>query len=245
VGRHGAGRLTLDVVIPGGAARPVAERRRVLSYEAAVHMAARRFARHGALDMQALADDLSVGRATLYRVVGGRERLLADVLWVLSARTLRMAADSTRSSGVDRFVEISRRFHDLVLAFDPLRRFTEEEPELAFRLLFMPAAGVHQRVVAWWADTLRRAAADGDVALPFAADELAEMFVRLGESMLWSELIAGRQVDVALWERVRRALFDRPETSSGAMPARTTGENASGCRATRSDDQSDRRQRAS
>jgi hypothetical protein len=64
-------------------------------------------------------------------------------------------------------------------------------------------------VVAWWADAFRHAAAGGDVALPFAADELAEMFVRLGESMLWSELIAGRQVDVALWERTRRSLFDQ------------------------------------
>src|SRR5215831_15336616 len=60
-----------------------------------------RFARRAArwvyegkrLDMQALADELGVSRATLFRRVGCREELLSQALWVLAKRTMEIAAE--------------------------------------------------------------------------------------------------------------------------------------------------------
>lgn len=187
--------------------RPASSASRAVTYEAVVARATRRFVAEGSLDIQGLADSLAVSRATLYRVITDQDRLLGDVLWVLTARTLRIAEREAVGTGVDRLMDISRRFHALVQDFPPLRRFTDLEPERAFRVLFTTSGRVHERTVARWSQVTRQAEATGEVQLPFDADQFSEMFVRLGETMLWSDLLGASAVDVALWERVQRSLF--------------------------------------
>lgn len=181
---------------------------RVRSHDEVVEGAARWFAREATIDMQAIADALAISRATLYRIAGDQDQLLGDVLWLLTARTTAIAEQAARGSGVERLMDTSRRFQALVRDFSPLRRFTEQEPERAFRVLFTAGGDVHRRTVAHWTALLQTAAAAGELTLPFPAEQFAEMFVRLGESMLWSDLLGGSPVDVALWEQVQRALFD-------------------------------------
>ena len=54
--------------------------RRVVSQDRVVEAGVRHFLEHGTLDMEALASELAVSRATLYRVAGSRDALLAGVL---------------------------------------------------------------------------------------------------------------------------------------------------------------------
>ena len=61
--------------------------RRVITYDAIVAGARRQFLRDGTIDMEELPQELAVSRATLYRAVGGRDRLLGDVLWSLAERS--------------------------------------------------------------------------------------------------------------------------------------------------------------
>ena len=98
--------------------------------------------------MEELPHELAVSRATLYRAVDGRDRLLGDVLWSLAERTYEQARREVRSRGVDAILEISDRFTETLTAAGPFRRFLECEPQTALRVLLTPAGGVHERAVA-------------------------------------------------------------------------------------------------
>ena len=116
---------------------------RVITYEAIVAGARRHFLREGTIEMEELAQELAVSRATLYRAVDGRDRLLGDVLWSLAERTYAQARNGVSSHGVDAILEISHRFTEAVMTSPPFRRFLEQEPQTALRVLLTPAGGVH------------------------------------------------------------------------------------------------------
>jgi AcrR family transcriptional regulator len=159
--------------------------------------------------MHALSEELAVSRATLYRVVGNRDRLLGDVIWDLGERTLERAIRETPAdtSGVDRIIETSRRFNEYVVTFEPLRDFLRSEPLTAFRVLFSPAGRVHERAVAAWRAMLEEAAETREIVLPFDVDRLAYILVRTGESMLYADLIGGREPDIDLAAITQRAVL--------------------------------------
>lgn len=183
---------------------------RVLAYPAAFAAARRQFLARATLDMEALADELAVSRATLYRVVGSRERLLGEVVWHLGARTLERAVRETDPAlrGADRVVEVSRRFNAYVVSFAPLRTFIRDEPVTAFHVLFMPTGQVHDRSVAAWRGLVEEAVERGEVTPPFDVDRLAYVLVRIGESMLYADLLSGREPDIELAAMLQRAVFD-------------------------------------
>lgn len=159
--------------------------------------------------MDSLARSLVVSRATLYRVVHSRDRLLGDVIWSFGERTLAMAVAETTGTGVDRIVETARRFNAYVVSFEPLRSFVRSEPMAAIRVLITPAGGVHQRFVEAWKGIFLEAARRGELTLPLDAEELAYVFVRIGESVLYSDLLAGREPDIRVAALVQRSLLSR------------------------------------
>lgn len=65
-------------IVPEGLAPPAAVPADVFAAAMECYSEGRR------LDMQALARELGMARATLYRRVGNREQLLDDVVWFLS-----------------------------------------------------------------------------------------------------------------------------------------------------------------
>src|SRR5580698_9322115 len=65
----------VHVVLPDGTAPPSGVPADMFAAAVAAYLAGRR------LDMQSLARDLGVGRATLYRRAGNREQLLDEVIW--------------------------------------------------------------------------------------------------------------------------------------------------------------------
>src|ERR1043166_4279185 len=67
----------------------------------ALALAREHWLRSGRLDMGALARDLGVSRATLYRWVGTKERLLGEVLWTFAEDTIRDARAHARGTGPD------------------------------------------------------------------------------------------------------------------------------------------------
>src|SRR4029453_10213562 len=62
------------------------------------------------LDMSALAAQLGIGRATLYRWVGNREELLARVIAETSERTFRAAVKDADGEGVAFITDALGRF---------------------------------------------------------------------------------------------------------------------------------------
>jgi AcrR family transcriptional regulator len=194
---------------------------RVLSYDDALSRARAYFLSNGTLDMKALSDELGVSRATLYRVVGNRDRLLGDVIWDLGERTLRRATQETPpdSTGVDRIIETSRRFNQHVVTFTPLRDLLRNEPLTAFRVLFSPTGRVHERAVSAWRAMLEEAAERGEMVLPFDIDQLAYIIVRSGESMLYADLIGGREPDIELAAITQRAVLQARNIPTDSSPS--------------------------
>jgi AcrR family transcriptional regulator len=180
----------------------------VVSDDAVVRGGCRYFVAHGTLDMEALASELAISRATLYRIVGSRDRLLADVLWRLGERLLNDARAARTATGVDGVLEVTRRFAADVLRAEGFRRFLTAEPETAARVLFTRPGGVHTRAVALQRQILLEAARPGEPWLAADLDHLAYLYVRIIESMLYAELLGGRQPDLDLAERAVRSLLE-------------------------------------
>ncbi|GHA88670.1 hypothetical protein EES45_05950 [Streptomyces sp. ADI97-07] len=179
--------------------------RRVVSRGHVVHSACRYFLRHGTVDMEALARDLAISRATLYRVVGSRDGLLADVLWQLADHLLDRARRRRTRGGVDGVLEITRYFVTALRGSAPFRAFLRAEPETARRLL--TGGGVHRRAVLAQRAILLEAGEGRPLWPEAGVDELAYLYVRVVESALYAELLSSRRLDPALAERAARAVL--------------------------------------
>lgn len=180
---------------------------RVVEHGTVVAAAHRQFAAAADVDMDALARQLAVSRATLYRVVGSRDRLLGDVLWVRGRRGMSAAEAAAEGAGVDRVVDVARRFNETVVADAPLRAFLARDPATAFRVLFTPEGRVHDRFVELWSRVLGDEVAAGRLTLTTEPGAMAFLFVRLGESVLYADLLGGRRPDLDLAAQVQRALL--------------------------------------
>ena len=175
--------------------------RRVISEDEVALAGCHFFLRHGTVDMDRLAATMCVSRATLYRVTHGRDRLLGEVLWRLAERLLADARVRRVSAGVDGAVEVTRGFVAALLGAEPFRRFLTAEPEAAARILLTSAGGLTDRIVTAQHEIFR------EVGLEHASVDLAYLYVRVIESALYAELVAGRRADLVLAQRAARTLL--------------------------------------
>jgi hypothetical protein len=181
--------------------------RRVVSREQVVLAGCHYFLRHATLDMDDLAVQMSISRATLYRVVHGRDRLLADVLWRLAENALWRARKERTEYGVEGVLEVGRRFSAHLLDTRPFRTFLLREPDAAARVLLTATGGVHHRAVQAQKDIFLDATPPGLVWLTGDLDSLAYLLVRIFESTFYADLLASRQPDRELAERAIRAVL--------------------------------------
>lgn len=182
---------------------------RVIAHGDVVRAARHQFLASSAIDLEQLARDLAVSRATLYRVITSQDRLVGDMLWELAERTLALAVRAAEGlRGADRIIAISHRFEAAIRGFPALQRWVRKEPLQASRVLFTPAGGIHERCVKAWAEIFVAAEAAGELVLPCDPEGFAYLYVRLGETLLHGELLAGVTPDPHTAERIRRALLE-------------------------------------
>ena len=173
--------------------------------------ARRRFIKGRRLDMRELASDLGLSRATLYRWVGDRERLLGEIMWSLGEAGLvdaRAYADAHAADcGVDWIVRFYSRFMEITAEFEPIRRFVEAEPDTALRVLTSRHGVQQRRLIDALRAVLEERAAAGNLALRVDAGDLAYVMVRIGESFIWREFITGEEPDLSKAADVVRILL--------------------------------------
>jgi len=161
------------------------------------------------LDMQALAAELGMGRATLYRRVGSREKLLGEVIWYLMRRAILRALDAGGGlGGVERIATVTRSLMLDVQAQPGLRRFIECEPECALRVLTSKHGVVQRRTIDVVERLLAEEEAAGAYELTLDRATLAYVIVRIGESFLYADAIADTEPDVEKAIAVIRALLE-------------------------------------
>jgi AcrR family transcriptional regulator len=192
--------------------------------------AAARWIRGGRrLDMQGLAEELGVSRATLFRRVGSREELLGQALWLLTERTLVTAArrwEAERPAGALHTPGTGRHINAIVSQSPGLRRLLDDEPALTLRVLTDPRGRVQTGMAAFVSELLRRDMAEFGLVPLTEPDALAYALVRLGESFLYADALAARQPDVATANRLQRALVEGIRPDRKSLPPGRPGELA-------------------
>ncbi|NVD34168.1 transcriptional regulator [Marinobacter lutaoensis] len=145
------------------------------------------------IHLASLADELAIGRATLFRWVGNKDLLIGEILWSLYDPLRQDALARTPGEGVDYVVAVYRYINSTILHFEPLRRFIHQDPEYALKILTSSQSLLHRRTVAANTELLRSQVARGTLDPPMNLDSLSYFMVRLAESCLYSDIIGGRE----------------------------------------------------
>ena len=98
------------------------------------------------IEMQELAAELGVNRATLFRWVGSRDDLLGEIIWSLAEPTLTHVIEGASGHGGRRITAAAGRFATLVDQAPFFREFLRREPERALRILTTRASTVQARM---------------------------------------------------------------------------------------------------
>jgi AcrR family transcriptional regulator len=160
-------------------------------------LATRRFLKGQRVRVEELAAELGVSRATAYRWVGNNEQLVGAVIASLREDVFRRALHGARGRGAARVVDMMARGMRLVAAAPAYRAFLEREPEKALRIVASKAGPVQAGTIALHQRLLEEEIERGHLRLPVDAHTMAYALVRIAESFLYADLIAGEKPDIA------------------------------------------------
>lgn len=155
------------------------------------------FMGEGRIDMSAMARELDINRATLYRWVGSREQFLVEMIWFMTIQTLDRLERENDSTGSERIVELTIGFSEQVIANPGMKHWLATEGESAMALLTRSGAGYQPRLIAWTERLIEREIEAGNMSLPAGVDayELAYVIERVMGGYIYLDLITGEQPD--------------------------------------------------
>ena len=171
--------------------------------DAAMH----RFLRGERIDVQAIAAELGLGRATIYRWFGSREGLIGHVLVRAAEPLLREARAKARGHGGPALLETFDRFNRSLATAPALRSLLEQERDAALRIITSSGGIVQPHLVARIAGLIDEEAAAGRYEPPVEPDVLGYAIVRLAEAFLFNDVAAGIRGDVERLRQVEAALL--------------------------------------
>jgi len=183
-----------------------------------VLLAARReLVETGLLDMGDVARRAQVGRSSLYRLVGDREGLremlvhwMAEVGWELAQ------AAAARKRGRARLLAVLSEYSRLVAEDPGLRRSIQADPERTLALCTDHRRTVQPYVV----DRVEKLLVEheADLALTMPRDQVAYAIVKLSESFVYADVLAGREVDLSALDALVALLLPAATTRRSTSP---------------------------
>ena len=186
----------------------------------AFRQARRTFQSGDRVDMRALARALAVDRATLYRWVGSRDQLLAEILWSLIDPTIARlreahchpgppAVSGPAGPGQSPAAAVVTGTVRAVIANSGMQRFLDREGDLALRLLTTKASDFETRLIRLIGDLVCEETAADRLNPSVPLDDLPYVLVRIMESYVYLGLITGEHPDPDRAARVINALLPR------------------------------------
>lgn len=157
----------------------------------ALELARRRVLSGRKVDMSAIAAELGVSRTTLFRWVGSRNALLAEVFWSLAEPALRTAIDSASGRGGERIARTVGHYLRAVLAAQAFGAQLTREPQATLQLLTAAGSPVQRRSIAVVTALIEAEIAAEALEPPLPVPDLAYLVVRIAESFLYPPLITG------------------------------------------------------
>lgn len=194
----------------GRPGRPAAATR-----EAALALARKRFLAGERIDVQAIARELGLARATMHRWFLTREALLGEVLAALAEQRLHAIRAEQPGHGASVLLETFDRFNRELAATAGLRVLLANEQERALRILTSSAGIVQPRVVAAIEQIIEDDVREGHYSPAVTPSDLAFAIVRLGEAFLYNDAIVGIRGDTERLRAIEGALLDARAASAG------------------------------
>jgi|SRR5277367_5370406 len=188
-------------VAPGRPGRPAAATR-----EAALALARARYIAGERIDVQAIARELGLARATMHRWFRTRELLLGELMAELGEERLAILRERVGGNGPLALLDSFDAFNRELAAAEGLRALLVSEPELGLRILTSSSGVVQPRMVA-----AVQALIEDEVAAGYrpalAPDLLAYAIVRLAEAFLYNDAAAGVRSDNSRLRQIEAALL--------------------------------------
>jgi len=198
----------MSALVTGRPGRPAACTR-----EDALALATKHFLAGERIDVQAIARELGLARATMHRWFQTRELLLGELLGVLAERRLAAIREDVGGSGPAALLETLDRFNREIAENHGMRALLAQEPERALRILTSGDGLVQPRVVVGMERMFDTEVRAGTFVPPILPKLLAYATVRLGEAFIYNDAVTGIRGDTERLRQVEAALFGVPAGS--------------------------------
>jgi AcrR family transcriptional regulator len=170
-------------------------------------VARREFGEGRRLDVSAIAAELGLARATLYRWFGSRDGLLGEMIARDAEEYFRRVRARVKGRGGRALLETFDQINRGLARSSALRRFLEQEREAALRTLTSSGGIVEPRSVAVIADLIEDEVRRGAYDPPVDGPTLAYAIVGLANAFLYNDAVAGIRGDVDRLRDVEAALL--------------------------------------
>jgi AcrR family transcriptional regulator len=147
------------------------------------------------VDVQALAAETGVSRATIYRWFGSRDGLVGAAMLKAFVPVMARARSSTTRRGAAALADTFAAVAELLALASGLRWFLESERESALRLVTASDGPVQPHVVAMVRQTIETEVGAG-YRPAVDIETLAYATVRLVEAFLYNDAVVGLNADV-------------------------------------------------
>ena len=181
--------------------------------------ATRRFRAGERIDVRAIAAELGVGRATVYRWFGSRVGLIGEVIGAELDALVSNARAQASGIGAVVLLDTFQRMNRTLATTAPLRRFLEHERETGLRLLTSSAGPIQPRAVDAVAELINAEVRAGTWIPTIDTPTLAYAIVRLYEAFVYNDAAAGIRGDVDRLGAVEAALLGLAPAAAAAAPS--------------------------
>ena len=172
-----------------------------------LELARREFVAGRRVDVSAIAAELGVARATVYRWFGSRDGLVGEMIAQDAEDYFRRVRARVRGRGNRALLQTFDQINRGLARSNALRRFLEQEREAALRILTSSGGIVEPRAVSVIADLIEAEVRRGDYDSPVEVPTLAYAIVGLANAFLYNDAVAGIRGDVDRLRSVEAALL--------------------------------------
>ncbi len=176
------------------------------SVEDALALARARFLAGERIDVQAIARELGLARATMHRWFRTRELLLGEVMAEVGEERLAVLRRRVGGHGAKALLASFDAFNRELAGAEGLRALLVSEHDLALRILTSSTGVVQPRMVAAVQRMIEAEMRSGFTSA-LEPDLLAYAIVRLAEAFLYSDAVAGSTGDTERLRQIEAALL--------------------------------------
>ncbi|MFC9358355.1 QsdR family transcriptional regulator [Rhodococcus sp. NPDC057014] len=148
------------------------------------------------LDLNSLAVEHGISRATAYRWFGSNDRLAGEVIASMVARTFQDNREATIGNGATRVVAILRAQLSITKDSTAMKAYIERDPQTALAVLTTHQYPVQRTLTQLIEGLLVEEVARENLSLRIEPSTLAYALTRLMEAFAYADVVAGRSTSL-------------------------------------------------